>query len=297
MRKVVISSIHFGAKQNTVDFLVSLEHLSRRSVQIDVVIIDNNAKESFSNNAYKAKNFKLTVLENKENLGFAGGHNVGIRYALNSGADYVLVVNNDTIVDKGLVEELVSVAEENKEIGVVAPKIYFAKGFEFHKGKYTTSEEGKVFWYAGGITDWRNIIARHRGVDEVDHGQYNTIEETDFASGCCMLIKKEIFGKVGLFDEKYFLYYEDSDLCERIKQTGYKIMYSPKAILWHKNASSAGGSGSFLQDYYISRNRMIFGMKYAPARAKIALFKESLILLTKGRKLQKQGIADFYLRK
>src|SRR3990167_6299930 len=97
------------------DFLASLEQLSQKSFNIIVVLIDNNAKESFRRDDYDAKHFPLTVLQNKENLGFAGGHNVGIRYALKSEADYVLVVNNDTVVDRGLVEELVSVAEEDKK--------------------------------------------------------------------------------------------------------------------------------------------------------------------------------------
>ena len=297
MKRVVISAIHFGQRKNTVDFLASLEQLSQKSFNIIVVLIDNNAKESFRRDDYDAKHFPLTVLQNKENLGFAGGHNVGIRYALKSEADYVLVVNNDTVVDRGLVEELVSVAEEDKKIGIVAPKIYFAKGFEFHKGRYTASEEGKVFWYAGGMTDWSNVIAHHRGVDEVDHGQYDMVEQTDFASGCCMLIKKEVFEKVGMFDEKYFLYYEDSDLCARVKKSGYKIIYAPKAVLWHQNASSAGGSGSQLQDYYISRNRLLFGLRYAPVRSKIALMRESIRLVVSGREWQKQGVIDFYLRK
>lgn len=294
MKRVVISAIHFGQRQNTVDFLSSLEDIVSKAINIEVLIIDNNAVESFSKNDYKAKNFGLTVLRNKENLGFSGGHNVGITYALANGADNVVIINNDTIVHKDFVNELIAVADDNKEIGIIAPKIYFAKGFEFHKGKYTSSEEGKVFWYAGGITDWKNVIAHHRGVDEVDRGQYDTVEETDFASGCCMMIKKEVFEKIGYLDEKYFLYYEDNDLCERVKRGGYKIMYAPKSILWHKNASSAGGSGSPLQDYYISRNRMLFGMRFAPLRSKFALLRESVQIIVSGRPWQRRGVLDFY---
>ena len=112
-----------------------------------------------------------------------------------------------------------------------------------------------------------------------------------------MLIKKEVLQRIGLFDEKYFLYYEDSDLSQRVKKVGYKIVYAPKAILWHKNAGSAGGSGSTLQDYYITRNRLFFGLQYVPFRAKLALVKESIVLLIKGRSWQKRGILDFYLGK
>ena len=143
--------------------------------------------------------------------------------------------------------------------------------------------------------DWGNIIGHNRGVDEVDKGQYNKIEETELATGCCMLIKKDVLEKIGSFDDRYFLYYEDADLSIRAKKRGFKIVYVPKSVIWHKNAGSVGGSGSALQDYYITRNRLIFGFRYAPARSKLALFRESICLLLKGRKWQKQGAMDFYL--
>ena len=104
-----------------------------------------------------------------------------------------------------------------------------------------------------------------------------------------MMVKKEVFGKTGLLDGKYFLYYEDADFCIRTKLKGYKIFYQPKAILWHKNAAATGGSGSALQDYYITRNRLIFGFKYANLKIKLALFKESLRILKNGREWQRRG--------
>jgi GT2 family glycosyltransferase len=111
------------------------------------------------------------------------------------------------------------------------------------------------------------------------------------------MLKKEILEKVKGYNEEYFLYYEDADLSMRIKKLGSKIIYNPNAIIWHKNAQSSGGSGSNLQDYYISRNRMLFGLKYASLRAKIALIRESLRILVGGRKWQKIGIKDYYFNK
>ncbi|MEM4230386.1 MAG: glycosyltransferase, partial [Candidatus Pacearchaeota archaeon] len=166
--------------------------------------------------------------------------------------------------------------------------------FEFHKKRYKKEDLGKVIWFAGGKMDWQNVIGLHIGVDEIDKGQFEKISEIDFASGACMLIKSDVFKKIGKFDERYFLYYEDSDFCQRAKKTQYKIIYNPKAILWHKNAGSTGGSGSELQDYYLTRNRLLFGMKYAPYKSKLALLKESISLLAKGRKWQKRGVKDFY---
>ena len=179
-------------------------------------------------------------------------------------------------------------------VGIVAPLIYFEKGYEFHKERYKEDELGKVIWYAGGEIDWDNVLAKHRGVDEIDIGQYSQVSETEFASGCAFLISAEVIKNLGMFDEKYFLYYEDSDLSMRIRRKGYKIYFNPKSLVWHKNASSAGGSGSTLQDYYITRNRLLFALKYAPIRSKIAVLRESMALMFGGRKWQKRAVIDFY---
>jgi GT2 family glycosyltransferase len=287
--RVFVSILNFNGKENTFECLRSLEKVSKDELDLKVLVIDNASREKLK---LPKLNLDITLVENERNLGFSGGHNVGIKYALENKADYILILNNDTLLDENLVSELVK--SFNDQVGVVAPKIYFAKGYEFHKNRYKENEKGKVFWYAGGEMDWANVIGKHRGVDEVDKGQYENAEETDFASGCCMMVKREVFEKVGLFDERYFLYYEDNDLSQRVRSKRFKIIYSPKAFLWHNNAGSVGGSGSDLQDYYISRNRMIFGMKFAPLRSKLSLFRESINLLFWGRNWQKKGILDFY---
>src|SRR5206468_7417532 len=117
-----------------------------------------------------------------------------------------------------------------------------------------------------GKIDWNNVIGFHVGVDEVDTGQFDTPYDTETATGCCVLIKKSTLEKIGLLDEGYFMYYEDADYSMLLKRRGLKILYWPRAVLWHKNASAAGGSGSPLQEYYITRNRLLFGMRYAPLR-------------------------------
>lgn len=290
MPQVYVSILNYNGRDNTIDCLRSLENISKENFGLNVIVIDNNSKEKFS---LPPLNLKIKLIRNKTNLGFSGGHNIGIKYALNNGADFVVILNNDTVVDKNFLEELIK--SSNGKVGIIAPKIYFYKGFEFHKDRYGDNEKGRVFWYAGGKMDWKNVIGSHRGVDEVDRGQYDTVEQTDFASGCCMLVKREVFERVGLLDEKYFLYYEDNDLCQRAKRSGFKITYNPRAVLWHKNAGSVGGSGSSVQDYYITRNRLLFGMRYSPLRSKLSLIRESLGLLLWGRPWQKRGIFDFYL--
>lgn len=293
MKKVFISVLNFNGNKNTIECLRSLEKIKTTGIDLVVLVLDNASKEKLE---IEPSSFKLNieVINNRENLGFAGGHNVGISHALSKDADYVIILNNDVLLDSDFVFQLVKTAEENPTVGVVGPKIYFAKGYEYHKDRYKEENLGKVFWYAGGEMDWENVIGHHRGVDEVDKGQYDKTEETEYASGCCMLVSRNAFEKADGFDENYFLYYEDSDLCQRVKEAGFKIMYEPKAVIWHKNAGSAGGSGSPLQDYYITRNRMLFGLKYAPIRSKIALIRESMKLMFGGRQWQKRAIKDFY---
>lgn len=294
MKKVFVVTLNFNTAKDTHSFLDSAKHLDTEGIELSLVIVDNGSKEPFQLSQIEKKQ-PVHVIYSTENTGFTGGNNIGMSYALSHAAEYVLIVNNDTIVDKGLLQHLLRVLDSDKKIGVTTAKIYFAKGHEFHKDRYKKEELGKVFWYAGGFTDWNNVMSIHRGVDEVDHGQYDMVEPITFASGCCMLFKREVLEKVGLFDDKFFLYFEDADLNERVQRAGYEIMYVPQAILWHVNASSTGGSGSTLQDYFMTRNRMLFGMRYAPTRTMFALLRESVRFLLKGRPMQQKGIRDFYL--
>jgi GT2 family glycosyltransferase len=296
-KKVFISIIDYNGKKNTIQCLKSIDKITTGDYEVSVVVIDNASKDTLVENELKTESIPVKLITSKVNLGFSGGHNVGMQYAIDKGADYVLLLNNDTEVEKNFLIELLKVAESDAKIGAVGSKIYFFKGHEFHKDRYKEKDLGKIFWYAGGINDWNNVYGLHRGVDEVDNGQYDTVEETDFASGCSVLLNAKVLEEVGLFDDRYFLYYEDGDLQERIKRAGYKIYYAPKSVLWHINAASAGGSGSPLQDYYISRNRMLFGFLYAPQRTKFALLRESIKIMLTGREWQKKGVRDFYLKK
>lgn len=297
MKKIYIVMINYNRQEITVNCLDSLLKISRDGFELNTIIVDNYPENRINIDESKYSKINLKIIFSSENSGFSGGMNLGIRDALKNGADYVLIHNNDTFVKEDFLKKLFDFAEEKKDTGIVAPKIYFAKGFEFHKDRYKENEKGKVIWYAGGKIDWANVIGQHIGVDVVDHGQFDKVSETEHASGCCMLIKKEVFEKIGMFDEKYFLYYEDADLCVRTKKAGFKIYYLPKSIIWHKNGGSTGGSGSKLQDYYNTRNRLLFGNNYASLRAKIALNREGLRYSVIGSEWQKKGARDFFLRR
>lgn len=294
MVRIFVSIINFNGRQNTLDCLSSLNKSDAPGIELHVVLINNSPQEFLEIDHSQYPKLYIYELKNDKNIGFSGGHNKGIEYALKNRAQYILIMNNDVIVDKNMISELYKRAYDDQRSDIISPKIYFAKGHEFHKDRYAKGDLGKVIWYAGGLMDWQNVLGHHRGVDEVDEGQYDHEDTTEFATGACMLVSTDVF-KNHMLDEKYFLYYEDLDLCVRAKRKGVNILFAPKAFMWHKNAASSGGSGSQLQDYYISRNRLLFGMKYAPLRSKIVLIAESLRLLFAGRKWQRIGVRDFYL--
>ena len=266
---------------------------SLKKTNTEIVLVDSGSRDR-SVEYLKANYSELKLTETKKNLGYAGGNNVGLRYALEQKADFVWIVNPDIVVDKNSLIEALKVMTKDDKIAVVGSKVYFAAGFEFHKNRYTKKDLGKVIWYAGGENDWKNIFAVHYGMNEVDNGQNNKEKEVDFATGSSMLIRCDVLRQVGLLDDKYFLYYEENDLCQRIKKADYKIMYAPKSVVWHR-VGQATGIGSSLADYYIARNRLLFGLHWAPWRAKFALVRESVKLLFIGRTWQKRGVVDFYL--
>ncbi len=299
MTKVFIIILNWNQPKLTIECLESIKKLHVKNFKLQIVVVDNGSTDgsvALIKSQIPMSNDQWEILETGENLGFAAGNNVGIKYALKNDADYVVLLNNDTEVDSGLIDGLLKTFEENPKAGVVSPKIYFAKGFEFYKDRYKDSELGKVIWYAGGNMDWNNVYGSNHGVDEVDEGQFEKVSETDFATGCCIMFPAKVLNKVGLFNEKYYLYMEDADLSQRIRIAKYQILYTPYGYLWHK-VSQSSGIGSQLNDYFITRNRLMFGMKYASLRTKVALLRESIRFMQNGRRWQKVGVKDFYLNR
>jgi hypothetical protein len=293
--KVTAIILNFNSYLETVECVKSLLKVKTTNFDLEIVIVDNGSIEKEAI-IFKKEFPKLLVIENKINLGFATGNNVGIKLALSRGADFVLLLNNDTVVDKGFLTNLMAIFKKDQRIGIVSPKIYFYPGREYYLRRYKKNELGKVVWYAGGLIDWDNMLPSHRGVDEVDRGQFLELQETDFATGCCMLVRKEVFAKIGYFDDKYFLYWEDIDFCQRARKSGFKILYGPPAFIWHKNASSGGGAGGHISVYYQTRNRILFANKYASLRVKLAILREAITnYLFSSDHWQKKAIKDFFL--
>lgn len=295
--KVSIIILTTNALRMTQEQLKDIEKLEVKGIDCECLIVDNNSNDGTEETI---KNYKLTNMDYKfiqsgANLGFAGGNNVGIKDALKRSIDYIILMNNDLILRSDIITKMVDFMEKNPNVGVMSPKMYFAKGYEFHKDRYKDSEKGKVIWYAGGIIDKNNVYSVHRGVDEVDHGQYDEVIDTDFANGATVIVRREVFKKTGLLDASYFLYWEDADFSERAKRFGFRVAYFPGTCMWHKVSASTGGSGSPTNDYFLTRNRYCFAQKYMGYRTKFAVLRDTVRQIFVGRKWQKWGAIDALL--
>lgn len=282
----------------TNDTIKSILKIDARGFNYKIFLVDNGSSDQSFEIFQKeySNNPKVEIIETHANLGFVGGNNVAIKRILKSDFDHVLLINNDVIVDPEFLKNLI---KNTSKYQLLAPKIYFAPGYEYHVDRYRPKEKGHVLWFAGGQMDWNNIYGSHIGVDEVDHGQRDQInDQVDFLTGCCLLIDRRVFEKIGLLDEKFFMYLEDADFCHRAKLAGFKMAYIPDSKIWHINSGSSK-SGGDLHNYFLTRNRLLFGFRYAKLKTKLALFKESLtqIFNPSISKWQKTGIIDFYLQK
>lgn len=272
--KVGVIILNWNGKKDTLECLSTVATTKSDKHEFVIYVVDNASSDD-SVDVFKKKYPDCTYIVTQKNLGYAGGNNVGIEAALADGCDAVILLNNDTTVQSTTFDRLVSGAIKHK-FDLAAPKIYFYPGNEFHLKQYKKSELGKVIWFAGGRMDWANIIPHHIGVDEVDHGQWEKPSETEFATGCCLYINKRVLKKLGGLDATYTAYFEDNDYCMKARKQGFIIGYIPQAKMWHKNASSSGGSGSKKQVGVVDRSRFIFAMRYASWRAKLAIIRNKL---------------------
>lgn len=200
-------------------------------------------------------NKKLILIKNNQNYGFAEGNNIAIRHALrNLDPKYILLLNNDTVVDKNFLLEMVKPAEKDENIGIVGSKIYYYD----YKGK------NNVLWFAGGKINKLSGQTYHEGINREEKGTYNKIKKCQYITGCSMLIRNKLLHQIGGFDKIFFAYYEDADLSVRASKAGWKNIYVPKSKIWHKVSKSTSKNYlniSPITMYYVTRNRIIFMRK------------------------------------
>jgi GT2 family glycosyltransferase len=258
--KVSIIVLTWNSYDVTRDCLLSLRKIDYPT--FEVVLVDNGSVDGSGQKL--AQDFPdLRVILNEKNLGFTGGNNVGMRDALARGTDYLLLLNNDTIVAPNFLTELVNVAESDEHIGMVNPKIYYF-------------EPADKIWYAGGeYVPWKTFPV-HFGLRESDVGSYDQTQEVSFVSGCALLVKAEAARKIGLLDEIFFVGYEDVDWSVRALHAGYKAMYAPASVVWHRDSYVTKQSMGFAKrDFYNMRNAVLCARKYLPRR-QVPLFAYSM---------------------
>lgn len=241
--KVIVMTLNWNRKEDTIECIKSLFELDYPNYEI--VVVDNGSTDG-SAQAFKQNSPNISVIENKTNLGYGGGFNVGIKYALNQRIKYVLIINNDAIADKNMLTELVKVAENDTNIGIVTGKVYSY----YDPNRLQTC--GKIVNFFSG--DSNNV-----GEGEIDIGQCEEIKEYEFLDDVFWLVKTEVFKKAGMYDRNFFIYYEEVDLCAKVSKAGFKLMYTPYAKIWHKGqATSTGGGVNPIYTYYMARNRIVF---------------------------------------
>jgi len=236
--KISIITVNFNSTKVTIELLQSLQKVMYPN--FEVIVVDNGSKEPCRQ--LKIDFPWISYIETGENLGFAGGNNVGIKKAK---GEYLFLLNNDTEVDSFFLEPLIKRFNTNKKIGIVCPKILYF-------------DQPTTIQYAG-FKPINSITGRGFSIGylEKDNGQYDTAMCTSRAHGAAMMFSREAMNKVGLMAEIFFLYYEEMDYSERFKRAGYEIWYEPESKVWHKESMSTGKE-STLKAYYYGRNRLLY---------------------------------------
>ncbi len=295
MDHISIVIVNYNSEEHTRECLVSLEKIKAENFNYQVIVVDNGSQKIFKL-PKQLQTERVEVIRSESNLGFTGGNNLGMTYAIEKyNSEYICLLNNDTTVHPHFLEELRQTLVTASPKGMVGPKIYFSKGFEFHKDKYPRNQLGNIIWYGGGSIDWPNLIDSHRCIDEIDRGQLEHETHSDFCTGACVLISREVLETIGMFDEQLFLYNEDTDLSVRAKKRGYQILFNPRAVIWHKNAGSSGGSGSPIHEYYQTRNRIYFGLKHGSFRVKLTSVSLLVRMLLHGNAPRRKAAYDMLM--
>src|SRR5713226_9060166 len=211
--RTTVVILNWNSHEMTAECIRSL--LAMDGVDFEILVVDNGSTDGSVD--ILAQEFpQSTVLPQERNLGFAAGCNVGMRHALANDAEYVLLLNNDTVVAPDFIREMLAAIESDPSIGAVCPKIYFA-------------DEPEMIWYAGADFSLWTGTAKHRGWKEVDRGQFDQHEEITQATGCAMLVRCSAVRAVGLLDEQFWAYAEDLDWSVRFLKRGYLLAFAPKA--------------------------------------------------------------------
>ena len=289
IKKVSIITINYNGLKDTVEMIESLA--IHETYLHEIIIIDNASTDPLEHKLLQSKFPDIQVIRSEKNLGFAGGNNLGISQAK---GEYLLFLNNDTIITCPILENLVNALDSDPQIGAVSPKI-------------TCWPEKQRLQYAGS-TPMSPVTLRNEniGFGQTDTRQFNKSRYTAFAHGAAMMIRTTDIKKFGMMPEFYFLYYEELDWCTSMTRAGYQLWYEPRCTIFHKESQSTGRQ-SPLRTFYMMRNRMLYAWRNLPGMERclaiayqmlIVAPKDSLCFVLKGEpKLAKavwHGVKGFW---
>ena len=237
---VVIIVLNWRKPIETLACLESLSHITYPETQI--VVVDNGSGDD-SVAMIRTGFPQAEILETGTNLGYAGGNNVGVRYALAAGGDSICILNNDVVVEPAFLGPLLAALQAQPDVGIVTPLVA------------EQSDSGYI-WALGSAVNWRTaeISRLHIGEAVVAWRQREPFE-VEIASGAAMLVKREVFERAGLMAEDFFLYYEEVDWCLKVRRAGYRILAVPASVVWHKVSATLGATSPII-DYYMLRNHL-----------------------------------------
>ncbi len=246
---VYVVVLNWNGGADTLECLASVQRVTYPGCR--VLLVDNGSTDDSVAQA-RRQYPGLAVLENGANLGFAAGNNAGIALALAQGADYVLLLNNDTVVDPGFLEPLLAVFADDPQVGFASAKIYYY-------------DRPDTVWFFGGAVRWANGWAYHLHPNRQDAGAtYQGTRRTPLVTGCCLLARRAVFEQVGLLDPRFFLIYEDADWSVRAGRAGYKGVVVGASHIWHKVSASFRRDQPAHGTFYFTRNGLLFIHKHAP---------------------------------
>ena len=229
------------------DLLACLDSLASADINLEQVVIVDNHSQDDTVIIVRDKYPSTHLIPLDENLGATGAANIGFEYALEHGADYVLRQDSDTIVDEDFIKPLLAVGESDPKIGVISPKIYY----------FDPPDE---IWYAGVDSQPLILGTKNEHRHEKDRPENSRLREVDYIWAASMLIKSEVLRKTGGFDTDFFVYHEEIDFCQRVKELGYKLIFVPNTYVWHKVGSAANTTWTAFQ---WNRSKMLLYRKHA----------------------------------
>ncbi|MBI5351473.1 MAG: glycosyltransferase family 2 protein [Chloroflexi bacterium] len=247
--KVFVLVLSYNGKQWLKDCLPSV--VAMDYANFETVVIDNGSTDDTQN--FLRETFpQMHVVTLQPNRGYAGGFDAGLEYAAQHGAEYFLVMNNDTVIDSHALTALVETAQLQERAGFVTGKVYFY-------------DRRDVFQSVGKKDDPITWIGHHIGYEEKDVGQYDKVNERIFVDDIYTLVSRRMYDEIGGYDPQFYLQCEEFDWQLRAKKANWKIYYTPDAKLWHRGSASTGGLGSPIVNFFLERSRMIVFAKHASA--------------------------------